>query len=73
MEWTFSLLTIILCVVLEASGQKSLTLNIVKKCMPIEKISNFNFVFEDITSDESFNLLFDNFYEKSDIFFSTER
>jgi hypothetical protein len=61
-----------LYVVLEILGQKLLPLSIVTKCMTNKKNVNFNFVLEDLASDESIHFLFDNFKENSETFISNQ-
>jgi hypothetical protein len=52
---------------------ESLILNVIKNCLPNEKIVNLNFVSEIKKSDESLQHMLENFLENKNIFVSSER
>jgi hypothetical protein len=74
MKLKLLLVIVALGIVSETNGQKSLPFNMIKKCMQNEKFKfiNFNFVSDDITSDESLQFLLTNFQDNGENFFSNE-
>ncbi len=60
-----------LAVVYETRGQKSI-LNIIEKCIPNEKNIKLNYVYENISADDKFHLLFTIFHDNQDRFFSNK-
>lgn len=60
-----------LVVVFETRGQMSF-LNIIEKCIPNRKIMKLNYVYENISTDDKFHLLFTILQNNQDRFFSNK-
>jgi hypothetical protein len=72
MKILFYFFIILMVSVVSELRRQNSVISIIEKCIPKENNMKINFVFENVTSDETFDLLFTYFQGNQDRFFSNK-